>query len=198
MELDDLKNNWEAVSSQINKQKNLNPEIIDQMTQTKYNAGLKKILYPEMMGIVICLAGIIFVFLNFGKLDTVVLQSTGIVTILLLMTISALSIYSIRPLMKIRDINRTYAETLKAFAAQRIRFHKLQQVNVLLSYLLLVATAILLSRIVSGKDISGSKYFWIFSITFGYIFLLFYSKWVMKHYSKTLKQAEELLKELAA
>ena len=70
--------------------------------------------------------------------------------------------------------------------------------NIILSYLLLVATAILSSWIVSGKDNSDSKYFWIFSITFGYIFLLYYSTWAMKYYTKTLKQAEELLKELAA
>ena len=197
MELEDLKNDWEAVSSQVSKQKNINPKIIEQMTQTKYNSRLKKILYPEMKGIVVCLAGIIFVFLNFSKLDTVVLQGTGIVAMLLLLAISGLSVYSILPLTTIGDVNKTYVETLKAFATQKIRFRKLQQVNITLSYMLLVATTILLSRIVSGMDISESKYFWIFSITFGYIFLLFYSKWVMKHYSKTLKQAEELLKELA-
>jgi len=42
-----------------------------------------------------------------------------------------------------------------------------------------------------------NKYFWTFSFTLGYIFLLFYSKWVSKHYNKILSQAEELLKELA-
>ena len=70
--------------------------------------------------------------------------------------------------------------------------------NIILSYLLLVATAILSSWIVSGKDNSDSKYFWIFSITFGYIFLLYYSTWGMRYYTKAIKQAEELLKELAA
>ncbi len=196
MELEDLKNEWEAISSLVNKQENLNPSIIDQMTQTKYNSKLKKIAYPEMIGIFICLAGIVFILFNFSKLDSVVLQVTGIAAILLLITISALSQMSIRPLRLGADMNKSHAETLKSFATQKIRFHKLQQINITLSYLLLVTTAILLSKFVGGKDISDNKWFWTFSITFGYIFLVFFSKWVMKSYSKVLKQAEELLKEL--
>lgn len=196
MELEDLKNDWEAINSHSNKQENFNPEIINQMTQTKYNSKLKKIVYPEMIGLFICLAGVAFIFLNFGKLDTAVLQVTGIITILLLLTISTLSQMSIRPLRLGTDVSKSYAETLKSFASQKIRFHRLQRANITLSYLLLVTTTILLSKFVSGKDISDNKWFWTFSITFGYIFLVFFSKWVMKSYSKTLKRAEELLKEL--
>ena len=42
MELDDLKNTWDDVITHVEKQQNLTPKMIDQMTQTKYHASLKK------------------------------------------------------------------------------------------------------------------------------------------------------------
>jgi uncharacterized membrane protein YqhA len=96
------------------------------------------------------------------------------------------------------DLNKTYAETLKDFAIQKLRFHKFQKINVTLSYLLLITTIILMSKFLNGKDITANKYFWIFSFTIGYLFLLFYSKWVSKYYNNTLRQSEDLLKELSS
>jgi uncharacterized membrane protein len=198
MELDDLKNTWEDITNQVKKQENLNSEMIDQMTKNKYYSSLKKVAYPEITGVIICLVGAAFIVLNFSKLDTTFLQGVGIISILLLLTLSAFSLISLRQFNMTGDVNKPYAETLKDFAVQKIRFHKFQRINVTLSYLLLVTIVILLSKFFSGKDITGSKYFWTFSFSFGYIFLLFYSKWVLKYYNKTLRQAEDLLKELAS
>lgn len=196
MELDDLKNTWEDVNNQVKKQQNLSPKMIDQMTQTKYYANLKKIAYPEITGVIICFIGAVFIGLNFSKLNTTFLQGVGIISTLLLLTLPVISLISLRQFNMIGDVNKPYAETLKKFAVQKIRFHKFQRVNMNLSYLLLVTIIILLSKFFGGKDITGSGYFWIFSFSFGYIFLLFYSKWVSKYYHKTLRQTEELLQEL--
>lgn len=54
----------------------------------------------------------------------------------------------------------------------------------------------MLPKFFNGKDITDNKYFWIFAFPFGYIFLVFVSKWVKKFYHNSLYQAEELLKEL--
>ena len=196
MELDDLKNTWEDVSNQAEKQQNLTTKIIDQMTQTKYYSKLKKIAYPEIIGVIICLIGASFIVLNFYKLDSAFLQVVGILAILLLLTLSIISIISLRQFNMPRDVNKTYAETLKKFAIQKIRFNKLQRVNITLSYLLWVTIIILLSKLFDGQYLTDNKYFWTFSFALGYIFLLFFSKWVLKKYNNTLQQAEELLKEL--
>jgi len=198
MELDDLKNTWEDISNQVNKKNNLNTQIIDQMTKKKYHSNLKKIAYPEFAGVLVCLMGAIYIGFNFGKLDTYFLQITGAVSILLLLTLSALSLLSLHKFTRNIDLNKSYAETLKDFAVQKLQFHKFQKVNVTLSYLLLVTTIILFSKFFAARDITDSKYFWTFSFSLGYIFLLFYSKWVAKYYKNTLRQTEELLKELAA
>ena len=196
MELDDLKNTWKDIDNQLKKQQNLNPKMIDQMMKTKYYSRLKKIAYSEIIGIIICFAGASYVVLNFSKLDTTFLQGVGIISILLLLILSVISLISLQQFNMKENVDEPYAETLKVFAIKKIRFHKFQRINITLSYLLLVTTIILLSKFFSGKDITDSKYFWVFSFSFGYIFLLFYSKWVMKYYNKTLRQTEKLLLEL--
>jgi len=198
MELDDLKNTWNELSTQVNTQQHLNASIINEMTKHQYNTRLKKIAYPEIIGVFICLAGLVYVVLHFWELNTAFLQATGIVAILVLLLLSITSLLSLQRLNTAVDVNKTYAETLKDFATKKIQFYKLQKINVTLSYLLLVTIIVLFSKFFSNKDITGSKYFWIFSFSIGYIFLMFYSKWVAKFYRSTLRKAEDLLNDLAA
>lgn len=195
MELNDLKNTWDSQNNNT-EQQNLTSKIIDQMTQEKYKSKIKKIAYPEMIGSLICLAAAVFIGISFHKLDTAFLQGVGVLSIGLLLILSVISFLSLKQLTMAGDLNRPYAEALKAFAIKKLKFYKLQKVNITLSYLLLVTVIILLSKLVSGRDITDNKYFWIFSFTLGYIFLLFFSKFVSKFYKNTIRQTEELLQEL--
>ncbi|MFE3868751.1 hypothetical protein ACFX5E_11785 [Flavobacterium sp. LS2P90] len=194
MELDELKNTWDNANNPIDQ--NLTPKMIDQMIQKKYHAKIKKIAYPEIIGVIICLISAFFIGLNFYKLDTAFLQGAAILSILLLVILSLISLISLRQLNIPEDINMPYAATLKIFATQKLQFYKLQKTNVILSYVLLVSIIILLSKFFNRKDITETKYFWTYSFSFGYLFLLFYSKWVAKYYKKTVQKSEELLQEL--
>jgi hypothetical protein len=195
MELDDLKSTWNSQGGNTENQ-DLTFKIIDQMTQKKYKSKIKKITYPEIIGSLICLIAAVFIAINLYKLDTVFLKGVGVLSIVLLLLLPILSFLSLRRLTMSENVNKPYAEALKAFAIQKLKFYKLQKINILLSYLLLVTTIILMSKFFSGKDLTNSKYFWIFSFTIGYIFLLFFSTTVLKVYKNTLRQAEELLQEL--
>ena len=196
MQLDDLKNTWDNPNNPAEQKQHLTTKMIEQMTQKKYNSKIKKIAYPEIIGVIICLISVLFIGINFYKLDTTFLQGAGIVSVLLLVTLSILSLLSLRQLTIPEDVNRPYAATLKIFATQKLQFFKLQKINAVLSYLLLVSILILMSKYFDDRDITGIKYFWIYSFSFGYLFLLFYSKWVAKYYKKTVKQSEELLQDL--
>lgn len=192
MELDDLKNDWESVTTQHR----LTTKVIDQMIQKKYASKIKKIKYPELIGGIICLLGLGFVVFNFNKFDTIFLQAIGVLTMLLLIIQPAISFLSLKQFNTTDDLSKPYVEIIKQFAIQKLRFQKYQQVNAFLCYLLLVTIIILLPKLFYGKDISYNKSFWIFAFSFGYIFLLFFSKWVKKFYNNSLNQAEELLKEV--
>ena len=140
----------------------------------------------------VCIVAAIYFGLHFDQLDTNLLKGMGILTFVLLALLPVISLISLLQFNNIDDLNKTYCETLKDFVTQKIRFYKLHKKDNTLSYLLLV-TIILLSKLFGENDISKSKFFWIFSISVGYIFLLFYSKWVTKPYENTVKQVEDLL-----
>ena len=134
--------------------------------------------------------------IKFDKLNTLFLQGLGVTILLLLLILPAISLTMLWQLAKTGNVAQPYAETLKNFATQKIRFYKFQKLNALLSYILMVAFIILFPRFFGGKSLHDNKYFWTLMIPVGYIFLYFFSKWVLKSYKKTLDQSEELLKEL--
>ena len=192
MELDDLKRSWGEVSTQAK----IDTKMIDQITKSKYKSSLKKIIYPEIIGVIICILGAIYIGLHFDKLDTNLLKGTGVLAIVILVLLPVISLINLLQFNNIGDLNKPYSETLKDFVTQKNRFHKLFKINSTLSYLLLVTVIVLLSKLFGENDITKSKYFWIFSFSFGYIFLLFYSKWVAKYYKNTLQEVENLLNDL--
>lgn len=196
MELEELKMDWDSATNQTGKQNMLTSKIITQMTQKKYQSKIDKVKYPEMAGAAGCIFGLGFIVFNFNKLDTAFLQSIGVLAILLLAALPALSYLSLARFSAARNLDKPYVEAVKQFTTQKLRFLKYQKMNALLSYLLLVAVIILLPKFFYGKDITFSKLFWTLAFSFGYIFLLFFSNRVKKFYSSSLKQAEELLKEI--
>lgn len=166
------------------------------MTQKKYQSKIKKVKYQELVGGIICIVGLIFIGFNFNKLDSVFLQSIGVITIILLMIMPTLSFLSWAHFNSEDDFDRPYIDIVKRFANQKLRFLKYQKINTFLNYLLLVTMIILSPKFFYGTDIIFNKYFWIVAFSVGYIFLLFFSKWVKKCYGTSLKQAEELLKDM--
>ena len=197
MELDDIKNTWDEMSTQVNQKQNLNLKIFDNMSQRKFHSHLNKIIVPEILGSAVCTGSAVFIGFNFYRLDTISFQIVGVLAILLFVILCVLSLMSIQHLYKAGDINKPYADTLKKFAIEKIKFCKLQKLYVTLSYLLLVTVILLLTRLFGRNEITDSKYFWIFSFSIGYIFLVFFSKFVSKSYSKTIRETENLLNELS-
>ena len=195
MELDKLKAAWQSNTS--NAQQQLQASImIQEMTEKKYRSTINKIAYPEMIGTVICLLAIIYIVANFYQLNSFTLQAIGVIAILVLITISILSIVSLQYLKAEKNMSQPFAATLKNFAGKQLKFYKLQKINVALSFLLLVTLIILVTKFFKGKDLSTNKYFWIYSFAAGYLFLLFFSRFVMKYYKKSISKAKEILTEL--
>ena len=198
MELDDLKHTWNEAGSSVQKLQSVNPKLVEKMNNQNYRSKVKKITIPETVGSLVCLAAATFIACSFFKLDTVLLQGAGVLSVLLLLLLPIISTLSTWRLGQAGNVHKPYAETLKIFARQKLRFIRLQKLNVALCYLLLVSILVLLSKLMVGKDLSANKYFWLFSFTVGYVFLLFYSRWVEKYYGKSLQQAEQLLRDLGS
>lgn len=196
MELDDFKTTWNEMDNQVKAKQIVNPKFFDNMSKRKFHSRLNKIILPEILGSTVCIGSAFFIGFNFYRLDTLTFKIIGVLSILLFVVLCVLSIMSIQHLCKSADINKSYAETVKNFGIEKIKFCKLQKLNLTLSYLLLVTVMLLLTKLFGKHDITDSKYFWIFSISLGYIFLVFFAKFVTKSYNKTIRETEDLLNEL--
>jgi hypothetical protein len=197
MELDDLKDTWDEMGNQAKEKQNLNLKIFDKMSNKRIHSKLYKIILPEISGSVICIGCIIFVAFNFDKLENTTYQIIGVIAILLLGLLVAISLLSIQNLFKTEDVNKSYVDTLKKFAVQKIKFCKLQKLNLWLSYLLLVVIILLFPKFFAKSGTTDSKYFFLFALSFAFCFFLIFSEWVKKSYKKTIQQTEDLLKELS-
>lgn len=198
MELDDFKNTWDEMSKQVKEKQNFNLKTFDKMSKTKLNSNLQKIALPEIFASIICVGCAIFIGFKFHLLDTALFKIVGVASISLFILLPAISLLSIQQLYKSTDIGKSYADTLKEFAIQKIKFCKLQKLNFTLSYLLMAVLIILVTKLFGKNEISDNAYFFLIVFGFGYIVLLSVSKWVFKKYNKTIQQTEDLLNELSA
>jgi hypothetical protein len=196
MELDELKNIWDAASNTVEKQTSLNHKTIEKMTQQGIRSRLNKVIYHEALGTIFAFGAVIYMIANFNKLTTPFFQGMGIITGLMLIVMPVISLTLLWQLNSTGDLSRPYAETLRTFATQKLRFIRFQQASVLAAYILVVFVILLMPKFTGGRSLNDNKFFWAGAIAVGYIFLSFFSRWVLKFYSKALNQAEELLREL--
>ena len=127
MELEELKLNWDELSKKLEKQELLNIKLIEQMIRTNYQSRLKKVIYPEFFGAIVCLIGAIGILWTFSKLDTLILQVMGILSIVFLILLPVISFQSLKGVYQIDMGQHNYAEMLAQFARDKIRFQKLQK-----------------------------------------------------------------------
>ena len=198
MELDDFKNTWDAMGKQVEQKQNFNSKTFNKMSKRKFNSNLQKIAIPEIIASILCIGAAIYIGFQFNLLDTAVFRIAGVATILLLILLPAISLFSVQQLYKATDIGKSYADTLKEFAIQKMKFYKLQKLNINLSYLLLAVLMIIITKLFGNHTNDENAYFMLFGFSFGYVVLLFFSKWVFKKYNRIIQQTENLLNELPA
>lgn len=196
MELDELRNEWQEMSIELNKQKILTDKLIIGMTQEKYSNKLKSISIPETIGAVICMLSAIFVSIKFSLLDTWYLVVCGVFTVAYLILLPIKSIGSIRKMQQVNIGDKTIEETLLDFTKTKKQFWLVQRVGFYLNFILIIAVLPVAGKIMNNKDLFLDTKMWYFYLPFMVIFLLVISKFGLKHYKKTTKSAEDLLKDL--
>jgi len=195
MDLDDLKKVWDEANPPHVKGQLIKTHLIDKVTKTRYQSGLKKIAYPEMIGTVVSFAAIAYLLSNFAKFQTIFLQVTVVLAILFLFIFPLTSLCLIFRLNRLTDTSRPFAATLRLFNTQKIRYYKFQELCATCSYLFLGAVVLLMPPLM-GKKLNDAKYLWAGTIIVGYVFLYFFNRRVLKYYKKSLQQSQQILQEL--
>lgn len=195
MELDEMKNTWQAISHQAKNQESKTTQLIEQMSSKNYHSKINRIRYSEYIGSIVCFGAVVYLIINFTKIESPLMQGFAIVALLLLFILPILSLKSLRGLNHINPASKTYLEAIEDFGNRKLRFQKLQKLNVSLGLFLMVIAIPVLSAI-QGKDLSLNPYFWTAVFPISIIFFLGFAYWVLRSYNKVLTDTERMLSDL--
>lgn len=196
MELEEMKNLWQEMSSEIQKQKTLTDKMILEMTQQKYRSKLQHIRVPEIIATFVCFGAAGLIIWNFSAFDTWYLMAFAFASVSLLLLMPVLSLRAINRMQRLNVAEKSYRETLQEFAKRKAHFLGVQRLSFYLGFLLLVAILPVFSKMMGGKDIMQSGGLGLWAVILGLVCFLFFARWVYRAYKGVANQAATILEEL--
>jgi len=190
MELEEMQAAWSQMSQQLEAQKKLTDEIILKMTKQRYQNHWNKIATPEKIGGVICYAAVIALIINFNKLDTLALQISGVLCIIILTILPILSLKTIRDLQHIDISENNYKQGKK-------RFINFQKLNIGISFLFMLLTIPVSAKLFNGENLfetMDKKLLIALPVCFFFFYLLI--RFVSKCYKGVIKNSEAILEDI--
>lgn len=191
-----MKNTWEEMSSEIDKQKKLTDKLIMMMTKEKFNKTLRRISISETIGTVICYIMVFLILLNFEKLNTWYLQLSGVISIAILTILPILSLRSIKKMNTVNISKNNIKQTLIDFNKGKQQFKNVQKLGFYMSFIMLIISLPVAGKLMNNKDLFLDNKVWMWYIPFAVIGLYLFAKWVFKYYMSSTSEAEKILKEL--
>ncbi len=199
MELEEIQAVWSEMSNQLEQQKKLTDKMILMMTQQKYRNKLNSIVYPEMIGAIICYIMALFILLNLSKLDNWYTMLSGVITVLIVSILPILSLGTINRMRKLDVATNNYKQTLMQYAKAKKNFQKVTRASYYLGFIVMFTILPVTSKLINGKDFfseTNSVWTLVIAIPIGIFFFIFFSRWVIKCYTDNVNSAESLIKDL--
>jgi hypothetical protein len=195
MELEEMKFLWGEMSREMENQKKLTGTLIMKMIRINYRNKINKILIPESIGAMACLAAILYIAAGMHNLNTWYLQVCGFLSVIILFFLPLLSLKATHRIRSVKVSENNYAQSLAEYAKAKMKFLYVQKFSLYLCALLLVVVLPVMGALVGGKDLFMTKSLWF---SYALMFPSFYTffRWVFKSYVKTTAEAENILKEL--
>ena len=153
MELEEMQAAWSQMSQELEKQKRLTDEIILKMTQQKYTSQWNKIFTGEKIGAVICYVGLVAILANFKTFDTIGLQISAILCMLILAILPIISLKTIRGMKQVDVTSMNYKETMRTYAKGKKRFVAFQRLNVGVSFLFMILTVPVSAKLFNDENL---------------------------------------------
>ncbi|NER15209.1 hypothetical protein GWK08_17265 [Leptobacterium flavescens] len=199
MDLEEMQAVWSDMSDQLEKQKKLTNEIIIKMTQDQYKKKINKIVYSEFIGGIICAATVIYILVNFHKLDSWLTLTSGITTLIVLIGSVSYSYWWVRRANRINLVENSYKQTLIDFSKFKKKSSQLKKFSYFLGIGMMIIVLPVFLKLMGGKDFltdPDSVKGVLYALPFGILFMIIYTYFVMKYYGKTIRSAGNLLEDL--
>jgi hypothetical protein len=198
MELEEMKNIWDDMSQEIDKKKILTNESIINITKKRYVNKLRAISIPETTFAFISIIFSAFVLINFTKLDTWYLSISGIIVVLFLIIVPILSVKWIRTLKYLDIAGNTFKQSLLKYATGKQKFINFIKVSSYLTIPFIVTFILITEKIFNNNNLISENDFGVYwyILPLGIIIQILFTKWILIKYTKTINEAENILKEL--
>jgi hypothetical protein len=195
MEFEELKSQWSEMSANVANRKKLTDKKISTMTEISYMDKIRKIKIWEVTGAIFCCVALIFILIGMNKLEPWYLMICGIVSVMMLILMPALSLSTLFKISSTNIATNDYRQVLFDYNTRKINFINVQKLSICLGALLFVTILPVMGRLITGKDLFKSATIWyIYSV--GFPFLYYFATWVFKKYNSSLNKAEEILHDL--
>lgn len=195
MELEQMQLLWTELSSKLEKQQALTDSLIIKMTETNYRNRLNKIYVPEIIGSLVCLAGVMYLLANFQKLNSGYLLACTLILTSLLIALPALSLNAICKMRSLNISAGNYKDILTEFSKRRLRFMGVQKISFFLSPLIMITMLPVIGQLkhIPAFLNAGKLGIWYLACL---CFFVVFAMPVYKHYRKVTRKMEDVLKEL--
>jgi len=197
MNLEEMQNVWQELTTKLEAQKHLTNSIIIDMTQEKFKNKISRIALFENLGALVCFLGAIAILLNSSKLDTWYLLSSGLFVAAYLIILPLVVLKYIRQMKRINLTINTYKQAITQFTKRRKQFLSVQRIGILSNFVLMILIFPVASKLINNKDLflaERTEWFWYIAVTF--LLLIPFSLWGYKKYSRMTAAAQRLLQDL--
>jgi hypothetical protein len=192
-----LQDIWNQLNSGLNKQKIINEKLIKDIIKIKYSNKMKSILKYESIGSIILLITLMVMIINIQKFDSLPLQVTAVISIMLLTLLPILSVSSLFQMQSLDMSIRNCKENIIEFSKRQARFLLIQKWSVALTPIFLLAIIPPFVKISKGEDFfAGESNHILWYLPIALIAVLAFAKWSYACYVHITNDAKKLLQEL--
>ncbi|WBL41623.1 hypothetical protein PBT90_12750 [Algoriphagus halophytocola] len=133
---------------------------------------------------------------RFGDFELWYNQIFALVAVFLMIALPVASLSAVKGMRNIRIDAEAPAKLLEKFSKSKVQFWKVQRYGIICGVILLICILPPLTELNGSEEIVYKPWFWGIYIPGGLVFLVLFSRWVLKKYRRVMDSSEVMLKEL--
>ena len=153
MDLDQMKNTWAELSNGLSQKAKVHDRQILELIQRKSSSSLNRIVYLELLGIVVTLVMLGYLLINFHKLDNWLTIGGGIILVVILAISLFMGSNIILQIRKVDVLNNSYQQALTNFGKLKRLLKLYKKLGIALNILMPFIILPVVSQLFFGKNL---------------------------------------------
>ena len=197
MELEELQEQWDAMSKRVDTLEILNKKQIMEITNQKYKSRFRIFWLYETSGAIICVTMAIVILFNLAMMDTMLLKVTAILLAASLIVMPVFTLKSLHTVKSLKWSSESYKTVLLKFQKSKRRLLSLQRMAIPYSIFVFFTSMIVTSKLVGndnfGDDFGVGMYIFI-AVMLASVIL--FAIWGNRKYKQCMQATESMISEV--